>query len=107
MIDESRLAKALTYLATTDEPCAQLRTDMERAEFKAKAIKDVMFRHIEGRSVADRQAEAGTAEEYTEAMDAYFDTMQKYEAMRNKRTTETIVVETWRSLNASRRQGNV
>jgi hypothetical protein len=40
-------------------------------------------------------------------MNAYFDTMQKYEAMRNKRTTETIVVETWRSLNASRRQGNV
>jgi hypothetical protein len=106
MIDEARLAKALTYLATTDEPCAELRTDMERAEFKAKAIKDVVFRHLSG-SVADRQAEAGTAEEYTEAMDAYFDTMQKYEAMRNKRTTETIVVETWRSLNASRRQGNV
>jgi SOS response regulatory protein OraA/RecX len=107
MIDEARLAKALTYLATTDEPCAELRTDMERAEFKAKAIKDTLFRLTEGRSVADRQAEAGTAAQYTDAMDAYFDAMQQYEAMRNKRTTESIVVETWRSLNASRRQGNV
>ena len=30
LIDESRLQKALTYLATTDEP-ADLRADVERA----------------------------------------------------------------------------
>ena len=106
MLDEGRLHKALTFLATTDEPCARLRADMERAEFKAKAIKDALFRRLDG-SVADRQAEAGSSTEYAEAMDAYFGVLQDYEAMRNKRATESIVVETWRSLNASRRQGNV
>ena len=62
MIDSDRLQKALTYLATTDEPCADARTQMERAEFKAKAVKDAIFKRLDG-SVADRQAEAGSAVE--------------------------------------------
>ena len=106
MIDESRLHKALTYLATTDEPCATLKTDMERAEFKAKATKDAMFKRLDG-SVADRTAEAGASPEYGAAMEAYFSRLAEYEAMRNKRGTEAIVVEVWRSLNAARRHGNV
>lgn len=106
MINEDRLHKALTYLATTDEACAEARAGMERAEFKAKAIKDAMFRRLEG-SVADRQAEAGSSDEYATAMNMYFKLLEHYEALRNKRATEAIVIETWRSINASRRQGNV
>ena len=106
MIDEKRLSQALTFLATTDEDCANERADMERAEFKAKAIKDAMFRRLDG-SVADRQAEAGASQEYAEAMEGYFAALAKYEKTRNKRSTESIVVEAWRSLNSNRRMGNV
>lgn len=104
MIDEKRLEKALTYLATTDEPCAALRADMERAEYKAKATKATVFKHGEG-SVADRNAEAETAAETQAAYESYFDLLHKFEAMRNKRATEAIVIDTWRSMNANRRQG--
>jgi hypothetical protein len=106
MITEDRLQKALTYLATTDEAVAQARTDMERAEFKAKTIKDAMFKRLDG-SVADRQAEAGASPEYSAAMDEYFARLFEFEAIKNKRATEAIVVDTWRSLNAARRQGNI
>lgn len=106
MINEQRLSKALTYLAETDEPCAELKTDVERYEFMAKASKDVIFLRIEG-TIAERTAKAGTSDEYAHAMSAYFDALKKYEAMRNKRQTETIVVEVWRSLNSSRNKGNL
>lgn len=106
MIDEARLGQALRYLATTDNECAELRTRMERFEFRAKAIKDAIFKRLEG-SVADRQAEAGSSGEYSAAMDDYFAAMEAYEAMRNKRGTEAIVVEVWRSFQANRRQGNI
>ena len=106
MMDEARLGQALRYLATTDNECAELRTEMERCEFRAKVIKDAIFKRLEG-SVADRQAEAGSSGEYGAAMDDYFSAMQRYEAMRNKRGTEVIIVEAWRSLNAGRRQGNI
>jgi hypothetical protein len=104
MIDEKRLENALTFLATTDEPCAALRADMERAEFRAKASKAAQFKLLEG-SVADRNASAESSPETAAAYDLYFATLHKYEAMKNKRATEAIVVDTWRSMNANRRQG--
>lgn len=104
MIDDKRLEQALTYLATTDEPCAALRADMERAEFKAKVSKAAVVKLTEG-SVADRNAAADTAQSTIDAYEAYFSVMHGYEAMKNKRATEAIVVDTWRSMNANRRQG--
>jgi hypothetical protein len=104
MIDDDRLHGALTYLATTDEACAALRADMERTEFKAKAVKAAVFKLSEG-SVAERNAIAETASDTEDAYEAHFKAMHAYHAMANKRSTEAIVVDTWRSMNANRRQG--
>ena len=103
-ISVERMEKALVYLAETDEPCANLRAEMERAEFRAKATKDALFMRLEG-TVAERTAQAGASEEFAAAMNSYFALMASWEAMRNKRGTEAIVCECWRSLNANRRQG--
>lgn len=106
MIDEARLAKALTYLATTDEDLAELLFEMKQAEDKSKAIKDTVFLHEEG-SVADRSAKAGTADVYQSALSAFRAAERDYNRVANKRKTEATVVDAWRSLNAARRQGNV
>lgn len=104
MISDTRAEKALIYLASTDEECADLKAQMERQEFKARATKDALFLRVEG-SVAERNAIAGSADEYKLAMDAYFDALRRYEAMRNKRTTEVIVMDTWRTIQANQRKG--
>jgi hypothetical protein len=106
VINESRLSKALTYLAEHDEPCAHLHAAMERAEFKAKAVRDAVFMRLEG-TVAERTAQAGASEEYEKAMELYFQFLGTYEAMKNKRATEGVVVDVWRSLNSSRNKGNL
>jgi hypothetical protein len=106
LINEGRLQKALTYLAETDEPAAALRADVERAEFKAKAIKDAVFLTKVG-SVAERQALAGASSEYNDAMQDYFEALKQSDAMKNKRITEAIVIDTWRSLNSGRNKGNI
>lgn len=106
LIDEIRLQKALHYLATTDEPAAGLRADVERAEFRAKEIKDAVFLVVTG-TVAERQALAGTNKDYTAAMNDYFLALRTSDAMRNKRSTETIVIDCWRSLNSGRNKGNI
>ncbi len=103
MITKERMEEALMFLSSTDEECADLRAKMERAEYKARAVRDAVFRHVEG-TVADRTAQAGCSDEYMTAMNEYFDLLRMYEAMRNRRATETIVIEAWRSINANRRQ---
>jgi len=106
LINEPRLQKALTYLAETDEPAAALRADVERAEFKAKVIKDSVFLHSTG-TVAERTALSGMHQDYAQAMEAYFVALKASDAMRNKRATESIVVDAWRSLNSGRNKGNI
>ena len=48
MITEDRLTKALRYLAETDEPCATAKADMERAKFRAEAVRDARRRGLGG-----------------------------------------------------------
>ena len=105
-ISDDRLQKALTYLAETDEPCADLKANTERAEFKAEAIRDAIFLRTDG-TVAERTAVAKASQEYADAKEAQFIVLAQYEAMRNKRTTEAIVVDVWRSMESSKRAGNV
>ena len=105
-ISDDRLQKALTYLAETDEPCADLKANTERAEFKAEAIRDAIFLRTDG-TVAERTAVAKASKEYADAKEAQFIVLAQYEAMRNKRTTEAIVVDTWRTIQANQRRGNV
>jgi uncharacterized protein YdgA (DUF945 family) len=106
MISKDRLQQALTYLAETDEEAAQARADMARSEFKAKAIKEAVFLRLDG-TVAERQAQAISSKEHYEAQAVHFDYLQKYEAIRNKRNTESVVIEVWRSLNAARNKGQI
>lgn len=77
---------------------------MERTEFKAKAVKAAVFKLADG-SVADRNAIADTSAETHAAYEEHFKAMHAYHALANKRGTEAIVIDAWRSLNAARRQG--
>jgi hypothetical protein len=97
---------ALTYLAETDEECAVLRADHARAEFKAKSIRSSLIISLVG-SVADRTATAECSDDYGHAKRLEFDAFMLYEHMKNKRATECIVIDTWRSLNAARNKGQI
>lgn len=104
MVSDERAEKALRFLAESDEEAAIAKADMERAEFKAKAIRQTVFKIADG-SVADRNALAETSDDYRHAMDLYFVALQKYAHMANKRETEKIVLDTWRTISANRRHG--
>jgi hypothetical protein len=104
LVTDERLETALGRLAKTDALSAELHMKMERAEFKAKAVKDAVFLRSEG-SVAERQAVAGTSGDYTVAMDEYFTALQAFDTIKNERAREVLVIEVWRSLNSARNKG--
>lgn len=103
-VTQERMESALEYLYATDEQCAALRSDMERAEYRAKRTKSAVFKVSAG-SVAERSALAETHDDTGSAYEEYFKAMHAYHAMANRRATEVIAIDTWRSLNANRRQG--
>jgi hypothetical protein len=105
MISEERAEKALRYLVDTDEPCALAKAEMERAEYGWKATREAVFTHAEG-TVAERQAIAATHHATKEAHERYCAAVALYAKMANKRETERIVLDVYRTLCANRRMGN-
>jgi hypothetical protein len=104
VITERAMEEAINFLADTDLELAELLADMERAEWKAKTIKNACFTILSG-TVADREAKATIAEETKQAFEDYFQAVSKYNGLRNKRATQQILIDCWRSVNSSRNRG--
>ena len=104
IVSDEIMEAALKKLAATDDISAELHTKVERAAFKAEAIKDAHFLRTQG-NVEERKAAARQAQEYQAAMDEYFSALQAYEALRNERARKVIVIDVWRSLNSARNKG--
>ena len=103
-LTELRMEQALQFLAETDEQAAELLSTMERLEHKAKSMRHTAFLHLQG-SVADRDAAANTAPDVQKAYAEYYSAIREFNALKNKRSTEIILIECWRSINSSRKAG--
>ena len=106
MISEERLEKALRFLAETDEQAAEAKVSVSRREYVVDLYRRQMFLTETG-NIEERKAKAETSSSVGNAMDQYLDTMLSWEKLKAKRATEELIVEVWRSLEASRRQGRI
>ena len=102
-ITEKRMTDALNYLADTDEPCAKAKSLMEGKKEQKKSILAIQFLESEGTG-QERDATAHSSNDFKYWRDSYKSSVLDYETMRNRRTTATLLVEAWRSLNSNRRQ---
>lgn len=104
MISEARVETALRYLAESDLPAAEAKADMERREAKCKSVKQTIFLHSEG-TVAERTAIADTHQGTLDAQAEYFESVSVYQHFANKRETERILIDLYRTICANRRKG--
>ncbi len=106
MISEDRAEKALRFLVDTDERCAMAKGEVERAEFAYKRIRESVFTHADG-TVAERQATAAQHPKTVDAHEDYIKALQMYAYIANKRDTEKIVLDVYRTISANKRMGTV
>jgi len=106
VITEEKLTKALTYLASTDESCAKAKSLVKGLEYRLKTNKAIAFLDAEG-TQGVREHLAYKDKRYTDTVDQYQNAVCDFETMANRRKTAELIVETWRSLNANQRRGNV
>jgi hypothetical protein len=106
MISEERLEKAMRFLAESDMEAAELKVQMERKSYLVDLSRRKIFTLSEG-NVEERKAQAELAPETKAAEEEYLQAMLEWEKLKAKRATEELIVEVWRSLEASRRQGRI
>ena len=106
MISEERLEKALRFLAETDEDFAESKVHMLRLEYATELAKKRVFLTETGNN-EERKAKAESSDHVQTVLGTYLDAVGAFEKKRAKRSTEELIVEVWRSLEASRRQGRI
>ena len=106
MISDDRLQQALTYLAETDSQAAELKTDVERKHWVMKKVEAMMYLHGNG-TVDLRKAQAKTSSEVEEATDAWLTALSESEKTVNKRKTEALITEIYRTESANKRAGGI
>lgn len=107
MISQDRMEKALTYLAETDEPYARARALVNGLERQKSVIKAEATRRIKDGTQGAKEAMAYTSMEYQHHIAKIEAAETEMLLIQAKRDTEKTVIDCWRSLNASRRQGNI
>ena len=106
MISEERLEKALRFLAESDETAAELKVQVERKSYLVDLSRRRVFKLSDG-NIEERKAIAELSDDTKAAHDEYLASMLEWEKLKAKRATEELIVEVWRSLEASRRQGRI
>lgn len=105
-ISGDRLQKSLTYLSETDEPAAKARALVKALEQRRKTVKAFAFLAAGG-AMAEKEAKAYASPEYEEVTEAIENAVADSELYFNKRSTESLIVEVWRTTQANRRSGNI
>lgn len=93
----------MNYLATTDQSYSERRADLQLSEIICKRVRARIFLTGDG-SVEQRKAVAETNEEVVAADMAYINALRSYESIKARRQRAELVIDIWRSLEASRRK---
>lgn len=94
---------AMNFLAETDESYAEAKTNLLRSEILCKRIRARVYTFVEG-NVEARKAQAETHQEVVQADDEYIKATLAFEALKARRSRAEILMDVWRTLEASRRK---
>jgi hypothetical protein len=103
MISEERLEKAITYLAHTDEPAANARALCKKLEKMDRIIRGEAFLKADG-TVAEREAKAVTSQQFRDHVAYAENCWVDSELLDNKRHTEEVIIDVWRTMSANLRK---
>ena len=108
MITEKRLEESLKYLADTDEDSASGNANVKYLDRLLKRKKAL---HITGnkedKSISAKEQTYYASDIYKAAVEELFDAEVKSNTLDNKRDKEALIIDLFRTLEASRRKNNI
>ena len=108
MITEKRLEDALKYLAETDEKSAEASANVKYLDRLLKRKKAL---YITGeaslKSVSAKEQAFYASDTYKNAVEELFEAEVKSSTLENKRDKEQMIIDLFRTLEASRRKSSI
>ena len=108
MITEDRLEQSLKFLAETDESSAEASANVKYLERLLKRKKALFIMHDrELKSISAKEHAFYASDIYNKAVEELFQAEVKSTTMENKRDKEGLIIDLFRTLEASRRKHNI
>ena len=108
MITEERLEKALKFLSETDEESASASATVKYLDRLLKRKKALFITSDQNlKSISAKEQGFYASDIYEKAIDEQFAAEVKASTLENKRDKEILVIDLFRTLEASRRKGNI
>lgn len=93
---------AFSWLLSSSDKIASARANVIRAEYKVKRVYSRLYKAAEG-SIESRKAWAIDHDEYAEAIEMLAQAEEAWEYAKDQRHKAEIIIEAWRTEQASRR----
>lgn len=106
LITDNMVETALRTLATTAKETAAARAIRLRAEFRRKRVRAQLLLRSGERTSEARSAWAESQDDYERACQAEVDAVENDERLRAERSDAAIIIEAWRTEQASNRAGS-
>ena len=108
MITEERLEKALHYLSETDEDSAKASATVKYLDRLLKRKKALFITgEASLKSISAKEQAFYASQTYLDAVDELFQAEVKASTLENKRDKEGLIIDLFRTLEASRRKHNI
>ena len=108
MISEQRLEKALSFLAETDETNAEANANVKYLDRLLKRKKALHITgNTEDKSISAKEQSYYASTIYKTAVDEIFSAEVKASTLENKRDKEGLIIDLFRTLEASRRKNTI
>jgi hypothetical protein len=108
MITEKRLEDALTFLSDTDESNAESNANVKYLDRLLKRKKALHITgNTEDKSISAKEQSYYASNIYKTAVDEIFAAEVKASTLENKRDKEGLIIDLFRTLEASRRKNNI
>ena len=108
MITEKRLEDALTFLSDTDETNAESNANVKYLDRLLKRKKALhITANTEDKSISAKEQSYYASNIYKTAVDEIFTAEVKASTLENKRDKEGLIIDLFRTLEASRRKNNI
>ena len=105
-MDYKKVEEDLQYLAKTDERYAELKAGVEHMKNMLKSVKGSFVTN--SKEAVSKATEAFYAgKDYIDVRDRMKTVYQEFFTLETKRQTAVLRIDVWRTLEATRRKGNV
>ena len=107
MISRDEASTAVRRIAETDPDFAEAKTEVERSMWLCKHTRALVYEIVEGKSVEDRKQAVERDEKVVAAEERRLNAVLAFEKLKAERETKQLIVEVWRSVEATRRRETI